>query len=63
MPHFGYLCKHKEVDKHDHNQTCFKVAWYSSRTIIVDVRHRFTVKNMNNTPVPIGQMHSFLSYV
>ena len=31
----------------------------SSRTIVVDIRHRFTVINMNDTPVPNGQIHSF----
>ena len=30
-----------------------------SRTIVVDFRHRLTVINMNNTTVPIGQIHSF----
>ena len=25
--------------------------------------HRFTVININDTPVPIGQIHSFHSYV
>ena len=36
------------------------IKWYRSRT---DFRHRLTVINMNDTPVPIGQMHSFHSYV
>ena len=38
-------------------------AKYSSQTIIVDFRHRFTVINMNDTPVPIGQINLFHSYV
>ena len=38
-------------------------AWYSSRTIVVDFRHSFTVINMNDRSVPIGQIHSFHSYV
>ena len=29
----------------------------------VDFRHRFTAINKNDTPVPIGQIHSFHSYV
>ena len=36
---------------------------YISRTIVVDFRHRFTVININDTPVPSGQIHSFHSYV
>ena len=36
---------------------------YRSRTILVDFRHRFTVINMNDTPVSIGQIHSFHSLV
>ena len=36
---------------------------YRSGTIVIDFRHRFTVINMNDTPVPIGQIHSFHSYV
>ena len=30
---------------------------------VVDFRHRLTVVNMNDTPVSIGQIHSFHSYV
>ena len=30
---------------------------------MVDFRHRLTVINMNATPVPIRQIHSFHSYV
>ena len=30
---------------------------YRSRTIVVDFRHRFTAINMNDMPVPIGQIH------
>ena len=37
-------------------------ALYSSRTLVEDFRHRFTVINMNGTSVPIGQIHSFHSY-
>ena len=36
---------------------------YSSRTIVADFRHRFTVINMNDTPVPIDQIHSFQSII
>ena len=36
---------------------------YSSRTIIVDFCHRFTVISMKDMPVPIGQIHSFHSFV
>ena len=38
---------------------------YSSRMIIsvVDFHYRVTVINMKDTPVFIGQMHSFHSYV
>ena len=37
--------------------------YYRSRAIVVDFRHRFTVSNMDNMPVPIGQIHSYHSYV
>ena len=36
---------------------------YKSRTIVIDFRHRFTIISMNDTPVPIGQIRSFHSYV
>ena len=45
------------------NGNKFFTSSYRSWTIIVDFSHRFTVINMNNTPVPIGQIHSFHSYV
>ena len=35
---------------------------YRSWTIVVDLRHRFTVINMIDTPVPIGQTRSFHVY-
>ena len=35
----------------------------SSRTIVVDFGYRLTVINMNETPVSIGQMHSFYLYM
>ena len=38
---------------------CLTLAYmYRSRTIEVEFRHRFTVVNTNDTPVPIGQIHS-----
>ena len=38
-------------------------VYYRSRTIVQVIRHRFTVVNMNSTPVPIGQIYSFHSYI
>ena len=38
-------------------------VFYRSRMIEVDFRHRFTVINMSDTHVPIGQIHSCHSYV
>ena len=32
---------------------------YIYRAIVADASHRFTVINMNDTHVPIGQIHSF----
>ena len=35
----------------------FAYTRYKSQTILVDFRHRLTVMNMNDTPIPIGQLH------
>ena len=51
--------QNKETDRQNGYHTYKR---YSSRTIVVDFRHRFTVVDMNDTPVPIGQIHSFHSY-
>ena len=36
------------------------VSMFSSRTIVIDFRHRFTIININDTPVPIGHIGSFI---
>ena len=41
----------------------FLCQFCKSIMIIVDSRHSFTIINMNETPVPIGPIHSFHSYV
>ena len=33
---------------------------YRCRTIVADFRHTFTVINMNDTPVSIGLIHSYV---
>ena len=59
---FPYLivCSVASLSSLSGNKLC---VCYSSRTIVVDFRHRFTVTSINDTPVPIGQIHLFHSYV